>query len=353
MAGFLFCGGEDCDFQQSGSGLGVNTSTATFRSGFARCSIAANSSGFWRSGAAFTVASSVFWTTMRLQTSVPGFGSASPGTGPRWVDANNIVRLRIRNNGSPGANLQAGSNILVEKLNSVGAATQLGSNFQIPYNTSFPTGDLFKLDIFISYGTSGTINIYSSNSSGVSPVLIFSYSGDTTTDGNTTLAGIDLGMLVGGNTGATYSEVICHTASTLTMGLATQALTGNGNTDQWTGSYSNINGTTLSLSNPITSATPGQLEQFTVNAIPAGAFAVRAVVNSMIAQKGTTGPGDYQMNVRTGGSDYFGATDPLSALNVPLPYQYAFETNPATGLAWQTTDIGSAAGFNVGIRSEP
>jgi hypothetical protein len=264
----------------------------------------------------------------------------------RWCDAAGIVRLRVRCT-SIASGTWGGSPFVVEKVDAAGTATQLGSsfNFRGGYNI------LTKVDVNIVYAVAGSIVIYE-NAAATSP--LFSYTGDVTTNSITALTGYDLGpcsQTSGGSQTVTYSEIIVHTDSTLSMGLAYGTPATFGNTHNWSGAVADINEATMVLTDFNASDTAGQLQQFTVNAIPVGSFSVRAVIVGGTAQKGSSGPTQVAFNVRTGGADYFGANIPMNVLVSALPYQTAWELNPGTGVSWLTSQVGSASGFNIGLKS--
>jgi hypothetical protein len=203
-----------------------------------------------------------------------------------------------------------------------------------------------KLDVHVTYAVSGGIDIYLDGS------LIISYSGDVTTNSATTLSGFILGTTgVASVVTSFWSEVICASADTRAFNLVTLAPAANGNTYNWdTGSYANVNETTLDDTGLITSATAGQLAQFTVGSSGiTGTPAIRALCVSARAQKGGTGPQNAKMSVRTGGVDQLS-----SSLSLPAAMSraaYIFETNPGTSGPWAYSDL-TAAGFNIGIQSE-
>lgn len=343
--GTLFAAGEDSDGVSIGS-AGISTLAGAFRSSYARCGLLVSNGAvgltYWRFANVFSSAS--FWFTARIWNTGGNF--SSPDVLWKGLDVSNIVRLRVRNTSGN----TSGGTFVVEKLDSTGAATQLGSSF----TSGFTDSTLYKWDLKVVNAVAGSIEFYVSPANGGSPSLRYSFSGDTTTNGVTVLTGYDAGQCnTLGNTQTTvWSEMITHTAPTLSMSLAGGHPVANGNTHNFTSAAAaNVNPITMNLATPDYSNTAGQIDQYTVGAIPAGSFSVRAVVVGGTGQKGTSGPSKLDWGVRTGAADFWSPDIAMSALNAPAPSQYAWDLNPNTGVAWQTTEVGNAAGFNIGARS--
>jgi hypothetical protein len=324
---FYFVGGEDHDFTKIGTCSVDTATTAARRTGNARCSLKVGPSAATTDGwqGALSSAQSAFWLTARY------YIAATPTTTNAEVCSlldGSVRRLTLR--------ISSGVYQLV-KRNSVGTVTTL-----VTSSVAISALTVQKLDIQVNYAVSGTVNIYLDGS------LIISYSGDVTTDSATTLSSFVLG-----NTGSAvhWSEGICTDGDTRALNLVTMAPNANGNTFSFdTGSYANINETTIDDTGLITSATAGQLAQFTVGSSGiTGTPAIRALCISARAQKGGTGPQNCKMSVRTGGVDQLS-----SLLSLPAAMNrtaYVFETNPGTSGPWAYNDL-TAAGFNIGIRSE-
>jgi hypothetical protein len=132
--------------------------------------------------------------------------------------------------------------------------------------------------------------------------------------------------------------------------LATLAPSSNGNADSWdTGGVSNVNEVTDNTATLNASGTAGQIQEYSVTALPSGSFQVQDLWLNMKTQVDTSGPQHIQGMVRVGSTDY--ASSNLS------PPQGSWglittdwTTNPNTGVAWTTSDL-SAVGFNMGFKS--
>jgi hypothetical protein len=143
----------------------------------------------------------------------------------QWLDSSGIVRLRLRNTTT---STQAGPFVL-EKLDASGTVTQLGGNSATSGLTNGPTTP-DKIDAFVNYSTSGSVNIVINGSS------ILTYSGDVTTNGVTSLSAVRLGQCVYPYFNGqvlypsynTWSEVLICTQDTRSLnGVMTQAIVSN------------------------------------------------------------------------------------------------------------------------------
>lgn len=331
---FYFIGGEDHDFTKIGV-CSVDTATTTVRrTANSRCTLkvgvnAATTDGW---SASLDAARSSLWLTARI------FG-VSGAASNAIVD---FISFMDGTNRRLGIDFTQNSNqFRLYKKTAAGTKTTLVTS---AVNFSFSV--LQKIDVQIVYGTSGLMNLY------LDGTLIATYSGDLTTDGATSLSGFVLGSTSPTNSASVstyWSEVICGLDDTRSLNLVTLAPSANGNAFAWTNSYANLSEVTLDDTTLCSSSTAGDLAQMTVSSGGiTGNPAIRAVCISARAQKGASGPQNLQMNVRTGGNDYFS-----SNLALPAAFNrvaYTFESNPATSGAWAYTDL-TAAGFNVGIKS--
>jgi hypothetical protein len=128
----------------------------------------------------------------------------------------------------------------------------------------------------------------------------------------------------------------------------------NGNTDTFTGgTAANLAATSMSTgdASPNYSLSAGQIQEYTVTpALPAGSFGIVSVVHHARATAGTSGPTKFDFIVRTGGADF---TSPDVAPKLAWgTFAYAWDTNPNTGNAWQTSELlNASASFNLGLKS--
>lgn len=330
MTQVYFAGGEDSDFIGFGGGGSVDTNTVYFRSAYARCALvpANATTAYYQSGVPFSA--SAFWFTGRHGASSGVFYNSN-GLTLGFADASNIRRLRIRNAGGTSAGPWA-----IEKINAAGTVTQLGVNTLWQYAIN----GLDKLDIFVNYSASGQFTVY------LNGVQVFTFSGDVTTDGVTTLASVQLlgdGM---GTSAGGWSEVIVSDSDTRSMSLQTLAPVANGNTHNFdTGSpaAANVNEVTLNDGTLDGSSVAGQIDEYTIPALVTGTFSILAVGVSARAIAGTTGPQHMDLGVRQASADYWSADKALTAAFAN--YQNWWTTDPSTSAAWASLPV------NIGVRS--
>lgn len=335
----LFAGGEDIDFTMVGGSTGVTTTAGYFASGYAREAIgiggSADPAGNYALSKTFT-ASSTIWVHARL-TEWSGVNT----------DAANYDVLRVLSpDGYARIEVHVSSTLgkyTVSTVNQAGTITDL-----VTMSSACFGGNTHTLDLYINYGVSGEVTLYCDGTS------YADYTGNVTTNSATQLNQL---MLVGpgayccGQTIGTYwSEVIVATTDTRNLRLATLAPSSNGNTDNWdTGGVSNVNETTDNTSTVNASGTAGQIQEYSVTALPSGSFQVQDVWLNMKAQVDTSGPQHIQGMVRAGSTDY-------TSGNLSPPQgswgwiSTDWTTNPNTGVAWTTSDL-SAVGFNLGFKS--
>jgi hypothetical protein len=332
---FYFVGGEDHDFSKIGSATVDTATTAARRSANARCALKVGPLGAITDGwqLAFDAARSSFWFTARAyQTSAATSGTAVPDF-LSFLDGT-VRRL--------GFDYAANSAVLrLYKRTSTGTKTALATS-----SVSISPGTLQKIDVQVVYAVAGSVNLY------MDGTLVLAYTGDTTTDSATSLSGAVLGInpaALSNTQTVSWSEIICGSEDTRSMNLVTLAPSANGNSFAWTGSYANLNEVTLDDGTLCASATAGDLAQMAINSSGiTGNPAVKAIAISARIQKGASGPQNLQMNVRTGGNDYFGPTQALPSAFGRVAY--TFENNPASSGPWGYADL-TNAGFNVGLKS--
>jgi hypothetical protein len=322
VATIYFAGGEDVDFYQQGGGA-VDTTAGKFRSTYARCGLkvlgvtGSQGENYWQNWVPFSA--SAFWFTGQTISSTSGLAIGNPLV--EFLDSSNIVRLRLSGAGTA-------ARWKVEKLNSVGAATQLGSDFTMVYSST----TLDKLDIDINYAGAGTFTVY------MNGVQMFTFSGDVTTDGVAALANIRLKdeSLTGFGGQRWWSEVIVTDSDTRSMNLQTLAPVANGNThnfDTGTPAAANVNEIVLNDATIDGSTAAGQIDEYTIPAIAPGTFSILAIGVSLRAQTGLSGgPAHVDLAVRSGGTDYFSANKAL--IVAFADFQNWWSTDPNTAAAW-------------------
>lgn len=325
---FYFVGGEDHDFSPIGSCFVNTANTTARRTANARCSLivaAAAVNDGWQG--ALTAAVSDFWFTARF------FNEAVFGTQDWLVFLDGSTRRLL-------IKLDASGHIIIATRDATPTTTTLATSTLVLGLGVTP----HKLDVQVSYGASGSVNVY------VDGVLWVSYSGDVTTNSATTLSGFVLGSTSGNGSAVVYwSEIVCGTADTRHMSVITLPPAANGNTFAWSNTYASVDETTINDADLCASSSANDVMQTTVTSSGiTGTPAIRAVAVSARAMKGASGPTQIQMNVRTGGSDYFSGTLALETSFGRV--SNIWETNPNTTAAWLYT-APTAVGFNIGAKS--
>jgi hypothetical protein len=340
MAGtYYFVGGEDHDFLKIGNATIDTATTAARRTANSRCTLKSVSGSGTVAGegwqCAFSASASTFWLTGRFY-----LGTLTTGNANHFLALlSGAVRRLVL---TPSTNTTSGF-FRLNKINSAGTVTTLATS-----STGFSANTIIKLDMFVNYAVAGQVQVY------LDGVKIIDYSGDVTTDSATSLDGAVLGhpFYAGSSASQVYwSEIIATSDDTRALNLKTTAVTANGNTYTFdNGNYANVNETVTDDTGLISSGTAGQLAQFAVDASGiTGTPAIRALCISARAQKGGTGPQNAKMSVRAGGIDQLSGVLALPAAMNRV--SYIFTTNPNTSGPWAYSDL-TAAGFNIGIRSE-
>ncbi len=175
----------------------------------------------------------------------------------------------------------------------------------------------------------------------INGVSVVRFDGDTTPFSNTNIDRIEFmnGELT--NDGATYSEVIVtKEEDTRGMRVVTLPPEADGGTNTaWTGDVTDIDETALDDGDLISSNTTGQIEQFGFSGftMPTDGWDVAAVVVGFRGQDDAAGVQQVRASVRTGGSDFNGATQAMPATFEG--FYEVFEDNPDTGQPWTAAEV--------------
>lgn len=343
-ATILFSGGEDVDFTVTGSPT-ANTTAGNFRSSWARLAMSTNGGSTAvppNPGiiATFASASSDFWCHAQL---LSGNANTNNDRLMTWADGS-TWRLLVSGTGSTGS-------IKVSTRNGSGTVVDLVSSGNVVPTT------LMQVDVHIVYAVAGSFDFY------INGTNVLSYTGDITTNSATSLSSMSMGSF-GSIANVFWSEVICATTDTRSMNRLTVFPVGNGNTQQMSSiqaspcSTSELAATSFNDANYIFDTVSNHTEECTLATpgsgsvvIPSGTYNVLALQLSARALRGTSGPQHYSYVTRTGGADYNSSNQSPGTAFANNP-NYIQATNPATSSAWATTDL-TAAGFNIGIQSQP
>lgn len=155
------------------------------------------------------------------------------------------------------------------------------------------------------------------------------------------------GGTAGAASDATYvSQVAAADESTIGCRLITCYPSGVGATSGFTGAYTDVDEAVLSDADFILSGTANQVSTFAQTGPAITGYSVRAVAVSARAKKGTGGPQNLQLALRSAGTNYFGSSQALDAGYAG--YQEIWATDPATSAAWVNTAISS---LQPGVKS--
>ena len=309
-----FIGGEDLDFAPLGAPA-VSGTGSLFRAGYARGSLRVNLSQGWRVPASYGISvTTAAWLTARF------YNQTSGGSFPL-----------LRFNGDTDAPIIA--------LYNDGTLWNVsGTPAQIATPTApVPVNAISKLNVYYDFDTTGQINVY------IDETLVVSFTGNTT-GGRAALPGLDL---MGGT--CYWSEVLWADYDTRgIIGVVTLVPTADGATNNWTvDAVTNVNELVLDDATSDQSGTAGQVDLYTVGALPAGNYGILAV--EVVSRSATTAgaPQNLKNLVRVGGTNY-----PSSTYAIGAAFErnaYVWTQNPNTLAAWLPSDLG--AGFNVGMES--
>lgn len=330
----LYAGGELDDFVLTG-GVTAATSTAFYRSTYARCAVFATNSSTDGVAASFTASSAFSVTFQSHHAAALGYGT-NPFLSLRTGGS---ARLRLRFAASGGSTTNRP--VILESVTSGGVATTLATSV-----TTLPQATTRRWDVIVDYQVAGRVRVYIDN------VSLIDYSGDVTASSATTLDSLFLQCqsTSASNNNNYYSEVIVCTQDSRTLSLVTLAPNAAGTTSSWTGAYTDIDEVTASDVDVLTSATANQVTSVNTTGMPSGwsnltVVAVKCIAN---AARGSTGPSKLALGVRTNSSDSFPTATTLDT-GFSTPVTTYYELNPVTGIAWTTTEIDA---LQLAFRSE-
>jgi hypothetical protein len=209
-----------------------------------------------------------------------------------------------------------------------------GSSYVSQGTYSVSNGARYRVDIrFNIHASTGSCFVY------LNGELILSGTGLNTTAQITSVGAIGL-MQTGPISNAVYSAIVASDESTRAIEFIEMSLTGDGTLTDWTGDYTDIDEAGYNDTDFINSETGGDQSTFTYDfTVPDG-----YVINSVILSGRMSNYGSLVSGIK--GITYQGATAyDLSAFSdlpfLPGASQIISTINPATGLAWEETDITS------------
>jgi hypothetical protein len=310
---------EDIDYAVKGAGFTVDTGGGRFRSGYARCALGSGNSR--SESIPFTPITSGWVTGRQYTVNGPTNYSKFFGLGKSGTLGGIFV----------GTSASAASKLALWRADAAGAYSEVQAEI-----TSTSADGFQKLDMRIeNFGVSTRVRIYVDG--GANPVI--DYTGDLTWTGATDLDIFVIGPLGGSSLYHRISEGIVADEDTRAMSLFSAApnAAGDANTLD-SGTYAEIDETSINDADLISSATASQAAQFGLTNMPAGVFTIKDVSLVYRGIRGSSGIQNWKCGVKTNGSiDVSQTTLMDTAWN---SYMRSFgSVNPVTGVAWTQAEI--------------
>ncbi len=230
-----------------------------------------------------------------------------------------------------GTKSDAFAKLTLYKVDSAGAITQLATETGVTLSDNA----LHRIDMAITaFNTaSANVKIYLDGNA----TATIDWTGSLTGLGFTTLDCFRAlsNAVIGVN--SFVSEIIIADEDTRTyVAVATLAPDGAGTTNQWTGTYADIDEAVLNDADMITSAAAGQIFECTLNDLPAGNWSVRGVKIAARASKGASGPGTLKLGIDSAGTD---STVDRALTTSLANYERLMELNPITGVRFTVAEV--------------
>jgi hypothetical protein len=339
MTTVYFAGSDDMDFNFY-AGMAVITSAARFRPSWVRSGVGDTAGGAVSACEnAVPFSATTFWAQARFCNSFAA-GAANGSYIMELRSSDHLPRLRFKLTSAGGPT----NTFAVVKTDAAGTETSLFTG-SVTWDTPATGNEAQALTFQVNYAVAGSIQVWYKG------ISLGSFSGDVTTNSLTTLAYLALKGTGGGNN-CFWSEAMVVDFDCRTSGLQVFPPVANGNThnfDTGTPAAANVNEVTLNLATLDGSTTANQIDEYTTAAVITGTFDVMAYGVSFMASKGARGPSKADAVVRTGAADFLSADFALTTYYAN--YQNWWTNNPNTGVPWLTSQIGSTAGFNIGVKS--
>lgn len=212
----------------------------------------------------------------------------------------------------------------------------------------FATSQRHITDIHATIGAAATISVYIDGTLIATAENVDTTFGGTVTAFDTVIWGCP--NIAGSGTGLIYSEMIGANWNTIGSKLVTRIPDANGNYAEWTnGDFTVVDD--IPGNGGVDYATSGTADQrvdWSMSSFPelTGNLIVASTQINVMINRDTTGPQNANFFVRTGGTDYHSADQPLNITQSGLRQKY--ETDPSTSAAWDITNLNNTT---FGIRS--
>lgn len=221
------------------------------------------------------------------------------------------------------------------------AWTDIGSTF------SMTSGARASIDIYCKIADSGgEFSIY------VDSVLKATLTGDTNLFSGSEVSYVEISPTHSTNSANQgWSQLICSTTDTRLMKLSTLRPSGAGSSSDWAGAYTDVDDVGFANdADYITSGTANQISTFALSDLSTEAQALTplAIVATGRGRRGSTGPQNVQLAIRTGGTVYAAANDPNIGASFGNFTQRVWDVNPNTSAAWTLSDVQA---LEAGVKS--
>lgn len=278
----LWAGGEDHQFKITNNPTVITTS-GQFRSGYARCVLCGND---YCTGSPFPGGSITdCWFSFRVYIGhYSGYESGAIMAGLTYTGKNGDG-LYLALSGTTSLRLVTRAGATVTTL-----ATEASA--------SFTASDIYKIDVCLTSFNSASANVKVYVNGGSSARI--DYTGDVRVSSMTALDSVAFkGYSYFAS--VTMSEFIVADEDTRTMSVVTNYLNAAGDTNDWTGAYTDIDETTLNDADLIYTNTDAKDFQANLSATPSGTFGVKAVLVSARAVKSSDASvGTLKLGIKSG-----------------------------------------------------
>lgn len=319
----IWCGGEDVDFDSNLGPLPLLTAEATsYQRGSISTAIGAGMEPVNPISQLFTRQTSGWVSAM--VNNVGGYSYRAFGL----HDSENNKTLIISTLNSTSLELFIFSSGTYYSLGSVLNALLIGSQ-------------LININV-ISLGASSSINIYTQKMGGDG--LAFAYTGNLSSYNFT---GYDSIKIFGAYNIQRTSQIIVANEDTRSMRLVTLSPDANGNTQDWSGSYTDIDESNLTKSDKIYTSTADKDAQFNLTTLPGGINAKIKAVRIAYCAMARGVSLELKAGIRSESTNSLGTAQALN--NYWENKQILYDINPVTGVPFTMAEIES---LQLAFRSE-
>ena len=325
----LFRGGELEAFIANSSGVSESTADGKFNSTFARCAILLSTGS--SSGPDHITADTMSWSAQTGDfyfhfEEADGSGGVLSHTVIEWFSGS-TANFRIRQTYPSGSS--AGRSWTLQYLNASAVWTDVGSALPIGSGRA-------DYDLFVNI-TTGVAKLYVRGSVSAATATGLSLGH---------MSGITKARLHSDTGGRYFSQIVADTTPTIGYRLASVHPNGAGSDSAWTGTYLNIDETSLDDADFVNSATANQVSTYTLSSVTLTGYSVQDVTVSFRSKCGGSGPQNIEAVLRSAGTNYFSSN--LAQDVGYAPYQNTWSTDPATSADWVLASISS---LQAGVKS--